>query len=320
MIQFKRASRERVKIKIGISGPSGSGKTKGALALARRLAGPTGRIAVLDTENESASLYADDTEFDAVPLGAPYTSARYTDIIHAAVAAGYDVLVIDSLSHQWEGSGGILDRKTMQERKGGANGKEVNGFTLWAAYKEEHRKFVADMLAQPIHIICCMRSRQEYVQGEKNGRKTVTKLGMAPVTGEQFEYELSVVFDLDMGHMATATKDRTELFDDRLVDLLRDDPGAEIIAWLQNAAPATPKLAAATTSVLTLDEARAYAIQRPDGTTLAFGTLDAEKLASMHTWATKRGNLAALDALNVLIADSAARDAEHDTTLTEGTV
>ena len=225
---FRKAVRSAAKLKIGIAGPSGSGKTIGALKLARQLVGPAGRIAMIDTENESASLYADEEEFETLNLTPDFTTERYMAAVKVAVDAEFDVLVIDSVSHEWEGPGGILDRKQREESS--ATGK-VNGFQLWNKYKGEHRKFVDYVLRAPIHIICCMRSRQEHAQ---DGNKVV-KLGMAPITGEGFEYELSVVFDLGMNHEATVSKDRTQLFDGRMVNLVKDAPGAALAAWLTTA-------------------------------------------------------------------------------------
>lgn len=309
-LQFKRATREQVKVKLGVTGPSGSGKTKGALALARQLVGPEGRIAFVDTENDSGSLYADFTEFDTISLTAPYTSAKYTEAIKAAVEERYDVIVIDSLSHQWEGSGGILDRKTLEERRGNTNGGSVNGYTLWAKYKEEHRAFVAGMLAAPIHVIGCMRSRQEYVQGERNGKKTVEKLGMAPITGEGMEFEFSVVFDLNMQHMATATKDRTDLFDGQLIDLLFDNPGERILEWLKSGAPAKPKPTREPTTKPTLAVARSFAIERPGKPTVLLGEFNGAQLVQVRDWAVKRDRFDIIDCVDVIIAHNLAVEDE----------
>src|SRR5262245_42550212 len=117
-LAFKRAERKAIKIKIAVSGPSGAGKTLGALALAQGLGQ---RIALIDTENGSASTYSDRYAYDVLELDAPFTSARYRDAINAAIEAGYDVLVIDSLSHQWAGPGGILARKEEMDKRPGSN-------------------------------------------------------------------------------------------------------------------------------------------------------------------------------------------------------
>jgi hypothetical protein len=303
-LQFKKATREKVKVKIGITGPAGSGKTDNALAFGRQLVGEHGRIACIDTENESASLYGDLYDFDALDIAPPYTSQRYMDAIDAAVAAGYDALVIDSISHQWEGSGGILDRKTIEERRSGPN---VNGFALWQKYKEEHRKFVAHVLHAPIHIIACMRSRHEYVQSERNGKKVVEKLGMAPITGEGMEFEFSVVFDLNMQHIATATKDRTGLFDGQLIDIRIDRPGVRVASWLQSGA--TPRVKVNPLDAMTLGEAAAMKMPKPNGGTAILGECDTDYLRRVLVWARSKDRPEFVRAAELLIADREAEEA-----------
>jgi hypothetical protein len=236
MMQFKAAERTQVKLKVGIQGPSGSGKTLGALALARSIVGPSGKIAVIDTENASASYYADRFAFDVLNLEAPYTSARYVEAIKAAIGAGYDIAVIDSLSHQWAGSGGILERKDASDKRGG------NSFANWAGFTKEHELFKTRILEAPIHIIGTLRAKQEYALVEDNrGKQAPKKMGLAPIQREGFEYELGVVFDVQMDHKAHASKDRTGLFpNDELVDLTDALIGKRLNDWLGSAKPTTP--------------------------------------------------------------------------------
>lgn len=231
---FQKATRSAVKLKIGLQGPSGAGKTLGALAMAANLAGRD-RFAVIDTENGSASLYADRFDFDTLNLGAPYTSLAYVEAIKAAVAAGYKVLVIDSLSHQWAGKGGILSRKEDLDKRGG------NSFTNWAEFTKEHEAFKAYLLNADVHIICTLRTKQEYVMEENaKGKQMPKKVGTTPVQREGMEYELSVVFELQMDHKAATSKDRTGLFDGKLLDLTDQDVARELREWLASAAPTPP--------------------------------------------------------------------------------
>jgi hypothetical protein len=206
-----------------------------SLALARQLVGLSGRIALIDTENGSASLYADQQDFDVIDLTPPYESRFFSAAIDAAVTGGYDVVVIDSLTHEWEGSGGILDRKTREERAT----PNANGFAIWGKYKEEHRRFVAHLLQAPIHVIACMRAREEHVQ---EGRK-VTKVGLAPIQGENVSYEFSVLFELSLEHLASVSKDRTGIFDGKV---LTDNPGGQIGRWLSSAAAENPAVGVVT--------------------------------------------------------------------------
>lgn len=217
MSGFQRAERKKVKIKIGIAAPSGAGKTYSALLIARGLAtkpdGTIGKIALVDTENDSASLYAGSAgipEFDTLPLKPPYLTKKYVEAIALAAKEGYEVLVIDSGSHQWQGEGGIMDRMDKEKL---ANPK-LNSYTLWAKFTPEHELFKSTIVNAPIHIIITLRAKQEYVlDKDEKGRTTPRKTGMAPVQRDQFEYELSCVFDMSMEHYATVSKDRTGLFD-----------------------------------------------------------------------------------------------------------
>jgi hypothetical protein len=241
-MQFQKATRQAVKLKLAISGPSGSGKTLGALALAKVLASG-GTIALIDTENGSASLYADKYGFDTLNLAPPFTSARYLEAMEAAAEAGYSVLIIDSLSHQWSGEGGILARKEEMDKRPGSN-----SYTNWATFTKEHSAFLGRVLQLPIHVIGTLRSKQDYVlETNDKGKQQPKKVGMAPVQREGLEYEFSTVFDVQMDHRALASKDRTGLFGDDLVDLVNPSTGKKLLAWLASGAAQASTAPAATT-------------------------------------------------------------------------
>lgn len=230
MSTFKKAERRQVKLKLGISGPSGSGKTFSALKIAKGLIdGKEGRIAVIDTENKSASLYAESggmPEFDILELDPPYTVDKYIQAIEAAIKEGYDVLIVDSVSHVWSGEGGLLQEKETLDAKGG------NSYTNWARMTPKWNRFVSGILHSDIHMICTMRSKQDYVLVEnEKGKQAPKKVGMAPQVREGFEYELTAVFDMSMNHSAEASKDRTSLFDGRVWQP-DEKTGKEILAWL----------------------------------------------------------------------------------------
>jgi hypothetical protein len=241
MNPFKKAERHQVKLKLAVTGPSGSGKTYSALLIAKGLS-PGGKIALIDTENGSGSLYADSPTmpgFDVLELGAPFTTKRYMESIQSAVKAGYDVLVIDSLTHQWAGEGGILDRieKEKQARPG------QNSFTVWAKYTPEHETFKQSILQAPIHIIATMRSKQDYIMEQNDkGKQTPRKVGLAPVQREGAEYEFTTVFDLSMTHYATTSKDRTGLFDGEAF-LPSEETGTKLMEWMQKGKEVTPPAA-----------------------------------------------------------------------------
>lgn len=222
---FKKAERKQAKLRLALSGPSGSGKTTGALLIAK---GIGGKIAVLDTERGSASLYADLCDFDVVELCPPYTPENYINIIHEAERAGYTTLVVDSITHEWNGQGGILeivDSVARSKLKG-------NSYAAWNEGTPRHQKFIDAMLASSMHIIATMRSKTVYVETEKaNGRKAMEKQGTAPQQRDGLEYEFTAVLDLNVdGHFANASKDRTNLFSDPIV--IGEDTGRKLLDWL----------------------------------------------------------------------------------------
>lgn len=229
---FTRATRKKVAFKMALTGPSGSGKTMSALYLARGLAGPEGRIALLDTENGSASIYSDKVVFDADSVEAPYTVQKYITAIYNAAEMGYDVLVIDSLTHAWAGEGGLLSQKEAldQSRPGS------NSFTNWAGITKQQEQLKNAILQAQIHVIVTMRSKQEYILETADGRKTAPKkVGMAPIQRDGIEYEFSTVLDVGMSHDAFVSKDRTGLFEG-VVGVLSVKHGQQIREWLEGGA------------------------------------------------------------------------------------
>jgi hypothetical protein len=242
-----------VKIKIFLAGPSGSGKTDGALALARNFAGAEARICVIDTERESASYYADRYEFDTIALDAPYTTDRYVEALGLAVAAGYDVVIIDSITHQWSGVGGILERKEQLDSR-----PNSNSFTNWAKFTPETERFRNALLEAPVHLIACCRAKQEYVLGDGDGGrgKKVQKMGLKPEQRDGLEYEFGVALQLQMDHKAEATKDRTGVFEGKIADLKNPNVGRALRAWLDAGGTFAPEPARAVAAAAPTPAAR----------------------------------------------------------------
>lgn len=203
---FTKATRKKVKLRLAITGPSGSGKTWGALQIAKGLGG---KIACIDTEKGSASLYDHMVDFDVLELQPPYAPERYITAIHEAQNSGYETLIIDSTSHEWNGSGGILELlEDISKAK-----YRGNSWSAWNEMTPRHRAFIDAMLQSDMHIIATGRSKTETAQTEENGKKKVVKLGMKTEQRDGFEYEFTVVLDLvHDGHFALASKDRTGLF------------------------------------------------------------------------------------------------------------
>ncbi|MCA1995926.1 MAG: ATP-binding protein [Armatimonadetes bacterium] len=232
-LKFAPASRQQTKVKLAISGPSGSGKTEGALRVARGLAGPTGRIAVVDSEHGSAALYSDRHQFDHLMLDPPYDAPTFAAAIEEAEKAGYDVLVIDTMSHAWEA---VLDYKDALDRTG-----RGNSYTNWGAAGERWRQVVGTLLKANLHVIATLRAKTDYVveRDEKTGKNVPRKVGMAPIARDGTEYEFTLLWELDMYHRALASKDRTRLFDGKAVELT-PACGEALVRWLQGQLAAEP--------------------------------------------------------------------------------
>lgn len=228
-MEFTKAVRKKAKLRLALTGPSGSGKTYGALLIAKGLGG---KIAVIDTEHGSASLYSHLCEFDALELTPPYSPERYIAAIKAAEKAGYETLVIDSTTHEWSGSGGCLEinEQTAQSKFRG------NTWSAWNETTPRHRAFIDAMLQADMHVIATGRSKTETAQTEEGGRKKVVKLGMKTEQRDGFEYEFTAVLDIvHSGHYATASKDRTGLFSGDPVPL-SEQTGVMLRDWLAGGA------------------------------------------------------------------------------------
>lgn len=224
---FKKAERKRIFVKMALCGVSGSGKTYSALLLAQGLGG---KIAMIDTENGSGELYSDLCEYDAAQLEPPFSPMKFINAIKEAEAEGYNVLIIDSLSHAWSGQGGILemvDKKSATSRSG-------NSFTAWRDVTPEHNKLVDAILQCRMHVIVCMRSKTAYeMQENEKGKKTPVKVGLAPIQRDGMEYEFTIVFDIDREkHYALASKDRTGLFE-KNIDVITPATGELIRKWVE---------------------------------------------------------------------------------------
>jgi len=268
MNPFQKASRSQVYLKLAITGVTGSGKTLSAILLALGLVDPGKRIAVEDTENDSASLYADLTEaqcrsmkipeaeiasvmeasrlFDVMPIAPPYQAEHFASGIDAAVAAGYGAVIVDSASHFWKG---ILAYKDQIDSHG-----KGNSYTNWKQADQKFDPVIERVLQSKIHVIFCMRSKQDYAQTEENGRKVVKKLGLAPIMRENLEYEFTTVFDIGLDHSAVASKDRSGMFPVDRIFKISKATGLEFRDWLNTA---TPKPEPEPAKQLTDDERKA---------------------------------------------------------------
>jgi len=221
-MKLETASRKKAKIKLALQGPSGSGKTMSALLIAYGLCGKWSSIAVIDSENHSAELYSHLGNYNVVNIGAPFTPEKYCEAIKLCEASGIQAIVVDSISHEWSSTGGILDIH------GNMAG---NSFTNWSKVLPRHTEFVQTILQSPCHIISTIRTKQDYVLQEKNGKMVPEKVGLAGVTKDGYDFEMTLVFDLDVKHNATSSKDRTQLFAGKPEFRITADTGIKILEW-----------------------------------------------------------------------------------------
>jgi hypothetical protein len=222
---LRKATRQKAKIRLGLSAVSGGGKTYSALLIASGMTS-WDKIAVIDTENNSADLYAHLGEYSVLPLSAPYSPEKYIEAIHTCERAGIEVIIIDSISHEWDGKGGCLQ---IQEQLGGK-------YQDWAKVTPRHQAFIDAILQSPCHIITTVRRKQDYDMTNENGKTKVTKAGLKEITREGFEYELTANLELDVKHNATASKDRTGLFVDQPSFIPTEETGKTLLAWCNSGA------------------------------------------------------------------------------------
>jgi hypothetical protein len=233
MSMFSKATKSKARLRLAISGPSGSGKTMTSLLLAKHLGS---RVAVVDTERGSASKYAGDVaDFQTLELDM-FTVENYLRAIKGAADEGFDVLVIDSLSHAWSGRGGILEQA---DKMGGK-------FSAWAKLTPLQQKLIDSILSYPGHVIVTMRSKMAYevsVEEGKNGTKQtkVEKLGLAPVQRDDVSYEFDVMLDMNDQNVAHVTKSRCSAIANAYIDKPGAELAATLTAWLSDGVDAPAK-------------------------------------------------------------------------------
>jgi hypothetical protein len=253
-VAIRKAKRSATKLRLLLTGPSGSGKTWGALQIAKGLGG---RTVVIDTEEGSSDLYDTLHDFDVIDLRPPFSPERYIEAITAAEEAGYDVIVVDSVTHCWSGAGGCLE---LLEDVAKAQFRG-NTWSAFSVITPRWRAFVDKLLRSSAHVICSGRSKTETAQVDDHGKKKVAKLGMKLEARDGLEFEFTCVLDLiHDGHYATVSKDRTNLFagDPKPIT---EDTGRRLAEWL---AGATPNVKAVNPLVAKVTEeiAKATTVQR----------------------------------------------------------
>ncbi len=231
-VVFQKAVKSKAKGRLGLIGPSGAGKTYTALLVATHMGG---RIALIDTEHGSASKYADEFEFDTLCLN-NFNPKNYIEAIKSAGAAGYDVLIIDSLSHAWMGTDGALELADKNAAKYGGN-----RFAAWRDVTPLHNQLIEAILSSPCHVIATMRSKMEYIQTtDEKGKTVIRKVGMAPIQRDGMEYEFDVVGDMDTAHNFVVSKTRCKALDGAIIECPGKELADTFMAWLSDGAEAPP--------------------------------------------------------------------------------
>ena len=226
-MQLRQSMRRAAKMRLALAGASGSGKTYSSLLIAYGMTGDWSKIAVIDSENCSADHYAHLGGYQVLTLE-NYAPETYIEAIGICEQAGAEVIIIDSISHCWDY---LLDFH--------AN-LQGNSFANWAKVTPRQNAFIQRILNSSCHVICTMRSKQEYVLNERNGKMIPEKVGLKAVQRDNVDYEFTIVFDVNMKHYVTASKDRTELFAGKPEFPITSQVGTRILDWCNQCQTPTP--------------------------------------------------------------------------------
>lgn len=236
--QIKKATREKIYVKLALMAPSGGGKSFSALRLATGMAeqikketGKDAKILMGNTEGARGRYYANEFVYDIVDITAPHNPEKYVEFIEFAESEGYDILILDSTSQEWEGKGGCLE---LQQQAGGT-------YQSWNKVTPRHDKFINAIADSKMHVIATMRGKDQY-EMEKDGNKTtVKKLGVGAKQRDGFEYEFTATFLIDQKtNMAEVQKDNTHLFEHEGAVLLSEAHGEKLIKWANSGEGYTP--------------------------------------------------------------------------------
>lgn len=231
MTMFHKATKTQKRLRLSLYGVSGSGKTYSALAIAKGLGG---KVAVIDTERGSASAYANLFQFDTLEMAPPFSPAAYVAAIKAAEGEGYDILIIDSLTHAWSGAGGALEMVDNAAKRS----QSGNSYTAWRDVTPEHNRLIDAIIGAKCHVIATMRSKAEYVlEEDSRGKKVPKKKGMAPIQRDGMEYEFDVVAEMNGDNEMVIQKTRCPELSGQVIPKPNGATSAILRAWLTDGAP-----------------------------------------------------------------------------------
>nr|DAK84701.1 MAG TPA: AAA domain protein [Caudoviricetes sp.] len=221
-MKFQKAKKEQIWLKLLLAGPSGSGKSYSALRLATGIAkASNGKIAAIDTEAGRIKYYANEFDFDVLQLDEPYEPEKYIEAIDEAVKEGYNTIIIDSITHEWNYCLQLVDKIP-----------GTNTYTKWAKITPRHDSFREKILQAPAHIIATVRGKDAYVlEQDSKGKQVPKKVGLGYTQRDGLEFEYTVTFNIDQNtHTAEVTKDNTHLFENKYEKLTEDD-GVSLYEW-----------------------------------------------------------------------------------------
>ncbi|NQV17782.1 MAG: AAA family ATPase [Armatimonadetes bacterium] len=231
---FEKATKTKCKLRMAIIGPSGSGKTYTSLLLAKELGN---NIALIDTERGSARKYSDIFSFSVLELDT-FHPDNYMQAIALAEKEGFEVLIIDSLSHAWNGTNGALDLVD----KAAARMKTSNSFAAWRQVTPLHNKLIDTILKTNLHIIVTMRAKTEFsLEKNEKGKTVIRKIGLQPVQWEGLEYEFDICGDMDLSNTMTISKTRYSALHQSMIKKPDKELALTIREWLNNGEPAQKK-------------------------------------------------------------------------------
>jgi hypothetical protein len=251
-MKLRQSERKKAKIRLALQAPSGGGKSYSALLLAKGIMNSDlTKVAVIDTENGSADLYAHLGNYNVLTLPNPFSPERYIEAIELCEKSGIEVIIIDSISHCWEF---LLDFHSSLAG---------NSFTNWGKVTPRQKSFVDKILQSKCHIIATMRTKQDYVLNQKDGKYIPEKVGLKAVQRDGIDYEFTLVFDIDIKHNAIASKDRTGLFMDKPEFVINSSTGKKILDWC-NSTMTLQELKSKVEACMTLDELTGLYNANPD--------------------------------------------------------